>query len=47
MSALEKIYRDLREELKDAKAECDKDEIGRLKKELDEIRKMRVELVTK
>ena len=47
VSALEKIYRDLREELKDAKAECDKDEIGRLKKELDEIRKMRVELVTK
>jgi hypothetical protein len=46
-SALGKKNRDLREELKYAKADDDKDEIERIKKELDEIRKMRVELVTK
>ena len=46
-SALEKIYRDLRDKLKDAKADDGKDEIERINKELGEIRKMRVELVTK
>ena len=42
-SALEKMYRDLREELREAKADDDgDDEIKRIKKELHEIRKLRI-----
>ena len=45
-SALEQMYKDLREELKEANEDGDKDEIERVKKELADIKKMRVNLLT-
>ena len=45
MGALERIYKDLRDELKEAKSGNENEEVERIKEELEKVRKMRVDLI--
>ena len=44
--ALEQMYKDLRDELREAKEDNDEEEVQRIKDELDGIKKLRVDLVS-